>query len=86
MLNFTTLKGKIIRVMYYVHNPSLRKRGVGNIFIKVYTYRAYSFSRIVTRERTLLRVVTCHRILKNPSIKKDSIIHFRALDQFLDSK
>ncbi|CAH8261044.1 unnamed protein product [Arabidopsis lyrata] len=35
MLNFTTLKGKIIRVMSYVHNPSLRKRGVGNIFIKM---------------------------------------------------
>ncbi|XP_019097029.1 PREDICTED: polyadenylate-binding protein 8-like [Camelina sativa] len=34
MLNFTALKGRSIRVMYYVHNPSLLKRGVGNIFIK----------------------------------------------------
>lgn len=56
------------------------------IYLLRYTHIYISFSRIVTRERTLLRVVTCHRILKNPSIKKDSIIHFRALDQFLDSK
>ncbi|XP_010519297.1 PREDICTED: polyadenylate-binding protein 8-like [Tarenaya hassleriana] len=33
-LNFIALNGKAIRVMYSVRDPSLRKSGVGNIFIK----------------------------------------------------
>lgn len=41
MLKFSAINGKDIRVMYYVHNPSLRKRGVGNIFIKVHNDRFF---------------------------------------------
>jgi len=33
-LNYTQMKGKPIRIMYVQRDPSMRKSGVGNIFIK----------------------------------------------------
>ena len=35
VLNFTPLNGKIIRIMYSIRDPSARKSGAANVFIKV---------------------------------------------------
>ena len=38
MLNFTPLNNKPIRIMYSHRDPSIRKSGAANIFIKVFLY------------------------------------------------
>jgi hypothetical protein len=38
MLNFTPLNGSPIRVMYSHRDPTIRKSGAGNIFIKVFVF------------------------------------------------
>ena len=38
VLNFTPLNGSPIRVMYSHRDPTIRKSGAGNIFIKVFVF------------------------------------------------
>lgn len=46
VLNFTPLNNKAIRVMYSHRDPSIRKSGTANIFIKVISMLIDLFSEI----------------------------------------
>lgn len=41
MLNFTPVNGKPIRIMYSHRDPTIRKSGAGNIYIKVLIYQRF---------------------------------------------
>lgn len=37
-LNYSTLNGKMIRITYSSRDSSARRSGVGNLFVKVYSF------------------------------------------------
>lgn len=37
-LNYTSLNGKMIRITYSSRDSSARRSGVGNLFVKVFTF------------------------------------------------
>lgn len=47
LLNFTPLNNKPIRIMYSHRDPSIRKSGAANIFIKVFLYYLLSYVSVV---------------------------------------